>query len=554
MLELVFGVDHAGSLLLLGDNGVGKSSLVEALEFGLRGIVSGRPNAVEYTRCALTDQNPSVRVTFDDGSSVERYVAPSGGGVARVAVNGSAPGFGLSPFLIRRSDLERFWDPAPHTRDRLFTPYLAIIQSNQRLRHDLSEESSLRATIAELIGAPPETIAELSPDERGALLGRTGPVWDRLGVPRPGLGWPPQELRSLLRSYAAVASRLEGLSDDQRKMALSGEDLRAAEILEEVAAGVLSAFTRATSNRAIRDIELRVVLEPSPNINIFGRLPDGRRVWPPHVVSEANLDVLALFVFVGLVKSASERGQAKVLILDDVLQSVDAPLRVLIIDHLLEVLPDWQFVIVVHDRLWHEQLRSLFRRRNLPVECAEIIRWTHTTGPVLREGGGHLAVGLENALRDGTPQEICAAAGVLLERTCDALSRALRISVRRQETDQYTLGELWPGIRKATRRTTLHDRVEAVEMWLALRNIAGCHWNEWAAALSTSEAEQLGSAVADLVRHVRCDRCSHWIAWRGPTPASLRCVCGSVAVSEAGGEAAAGALMQGHGVSAGASG
>jgi DNA repair exonuclease SbcCD ATPase subunit len=58
----------ASSILLLGDNGAGKSSVADALEFCLRGKVSRRGNAgakIRYeSRNLLTGGNPSVQVTF----------------------------------------------------------------------------------------------------------------------------------------------------------------------------------------------------------------------------------------------------------------------------------------------------------------------------------------------------------------------------------------------------------------------------------------------------------------------------------------------------------
>jgi DNA repair exonuclease SbcCD ATPase subunit len=68
------------SVLLLGENGTGKSSVADALEFCLRGKVSRRGNAgakIRYeSRNLLVGGNPSVRVTFDDDRQFIRGVTP----------------------------------------------------------------------------------------------------------------------------------------------------------------------------------------------------------------------------------------------------------------------------------------------------------------------------------------------------------------------------------------------------------------------------------------------------------------------------------------------
>ena len=69
-LEISFTTANgsAASILLLGDNGTGKSSVADALEFCLRGKVSRRGNAGakirHESRNLLTGGNPSVQVTF----------------------------------------------------------------------------------------------------------------------------------------------------------------------------------------------------------------------------------------------------------------------------------------------------------------------------------------------------------------------------------------------------------------------------------------------------------------------------------------------------------
>jgi hypothetical protein len=54
---------------------------------------------------------------------------------------------------------------------------------------------------------------------------------------------------------------------------------------------------------------------------------NGRRCPPRKILSEANLDLLALLVFIAVAEESAARGQAQFLVLDDVLQSIDSTIQ-----------------------------------------------------------------------------------------------------------------------------------------------------------------------------------------------------------------------------------
>src|SRR5439155_6574919 len=119
--------------------------------------------------------------------------------------------------------------------------------------------------------------------------------------------------------------------------------------------------------------------------------------------------------------------------------------------------------------------------------------------------------GIEGAIQTGEVYQICSEAGLLLERLSNHLSHTLPISVTRRRDDRYTLGDLWPGVLKALRRTSSRDAAEGVERWMHLRNLLGAHFNEWANSLSRSEAEEFGVAVRNLTVALWCGSCGTWV-------------------------------------------
>jgi hypothetical protein len=242
-----------------------------------------------------------------------------------------------------------------------------------------------------------------------------------------------------------------------------------------------------------------------------------------------------MLVFLGVAREAAERGQAKVLVLDDVLQSVDAAIRLRTIDYILKTFSDWQFVITVHDRLWKEQLRSVMNRHAHRFVDAEISRWSFEQGPLIIQGVS-AANPLNRALANGNAQEICAAAGYALEELSELMSYRLPISVTRRKGDRYTLGDLWPGVLKSLRKSDLASLAEDVDRWVHLRNVYGAHFNEWAKSLSDQEAREFGKAVESLVQSLHCSTCEGWVEeLRLASGAShgWACRCGRKTVSRA---------------------
>lgn len=74
------------SMTLMGENGSGKSSVADAIEFGLRGVVSrrsvgGAKQRRELRNLVATASAPRVEIDFSDGTSIARGQARRGSSV-----------------------------------------------------------------------------------------------------------------------------------------------------------------------------------------------------------------------------------------------------------------------------------------------------------------------------------------------------------------------------------------------------------------------------------------------------------------------------------------
>ena len=113
------------SMILSGDNGVGKSSIVDAIEFVLQSRIGGMENlSDEYSPISMSQPiclNSYATIKFSDGSKITREITElQNGETKRECVyqdnkgnyhqfQGRHPDYASSPFTLRRSDILRFW-------------------------------------------------------------------------------------------------------------------------------------------------------------------------------------------------------------------------------------------------------------------------------------------------------------------------------------------------------------------------------------------------------------------------------------------------------------
>lgn len=245
----------------------------------------------------------------------------------------------------------------------------------------------------------------------------------------------------------------------------------------------------------------------------FGGRPDT----PPQAYfSDSHLDTLGLCVFLALAER--EAPEDKLLVLDDVLGSVDEPHVDRIIEMIYDVIAEFRHcVVTTHYGPWRHKYRWGWLK-NGQCQFIELARWS------LHKGISHNrsipeAERLRALLQDTSPdlQAICAKSGVILEAVLDFLTQLYECSVPRRAGSAYTLGDLLPAIdgklRKALRVEHRHEdatgtvtyRERLLESHLVelariaqVRNVAGCHFNALSFDLLDSDAIAFGTEVLAL--------------------------------------------------------
>ncbi|MDM3847067.1 MAG: hypothetical protein PT116_19060 [Aphanizomenon gracile PMC638.10] len=270
-------------------------------------------------------------------------------------------------------------------------------------------------------------------------------------------------------------------------------------------------FLAISNNQFVDHIELVCGDISNVSLSVFIHLKNGKICNPNEIFSEANLDLLALLIFLSFMKESVKHGQAKLLVLDDVFQSVDSTVRVEVVDYILKNFKDWQLIFTVHDLLWKNQLCDLFRRNGKSFIESDILRWTFDEGAIILNTSQDIDYYLLKAIETGDAINICSQSGLLLEEICHHLSYLLPVSVTRKKYDKYTLGDLWPGIFKVLKKSNIKELAEEVDKWLHLRNLVGAHYNEWARSVSQQEVKSFAESVLQLFWQVRCNKCFRWI-------------------------------------------
>ncbi len=551
------------SAIIAGDNGTGKSSVVDALEFALQSRVTGKAalggdglSTVSYAGGG----QPLVEVLLSDGSASTRRIEKDRTGEL-IATGYPHPSFSVAPFVLRRRDILRFWDtPAEHRqsaiadyfshrpvgygeeRDSLKRYERGTYDTERRRLEAKRERLKVAEELAGLLGIVSDAIPSEQADFEDFVMkvyGGKNPKDRELAERRDRIRFDPQ-VKGLIRKVREANRRLEflgvgapivGGAAPQRRRAQ-----RIAESMLRLSRTITDSFREvSTAGAHVQRIEVHPGRITPSSLEVVVQLQNGQDVDPRNLFSEANLDLLALLILLAVAKESAERGQAKLLVLDDVLQSVDATFRVRAAEYILAEFSDWQLIYTVHDRLWQEQLRMLLRRFGMSFVDREIVRWSFESGPTVLSASLGMEELLQEAMRRGDAYGTCAHAGLLLERTCNALSYNLPISVTRRLGDKYTLGDLWPGILKTLKKTSAAPVAADVDRWLHLRNLLGAHYNEWAQALSRNESWQFGEAVLKLLDSVRCGSCHRWVEVDalGRSGTSWSCRCSSTTISKA---------------------
>lgn len=248
-------------------------------------------------------------------------------------------------------------------------------------------------------------------------------------------------------------------------------------------------------------------------IESFGRPGEDPRAF----TSEGHLDTLGLCIFLAFVKKFNRN--CSLIILDDIVTTVDSAHRESICRLLFEEFKNKQFIITTHDGLWFKQVSSLIDAYGLAnkfMKCA-IYHWDENNGPSIKNYmpkweriPERIAAGDRTCAGNETRQYL----EWVLENICRSTDASLPINDR-----GYSVGELIRPARGRLKRLVADEtlRLEIRDTFKEIdKSIMGnllSHHNELSANASSNDVKRFFESVNKLHMLVSCPSCKRFLRY-----------------------------------------
>ena len=149
---------------------------------------------------------------------------------------------------------------------------------------------------------------------------------------------------------------------------------RLATLVGDLSEPLTQVLVQITGYKHVERLEV-VIGRTALALELIVHLDNGITARPEQLFSEGVQDLIAILFFMEIAAAAADRGQARVLILDDVIQSVDSSIRVRLLEFIAESFDDWQAPDHLPRQVWREQVRSVLRRAGHQFVEADIRSW-----------------------------------------------------------------------------------------------------------------------------------------------------------------------------------
>jgi recombinational DNA repair ATPase RecF len=276
----------------------------------------------------------------------------------------------------------------------------------------------------------------------------------------------------------------------------------------------------------------------------------GRGTHPPHALhSEGHQDSMGVCLYLALTERLT-KGLMDLIILDDVVMSVDVGHRRQVCRLLAEAFPDGQFLITTHDKTWANQLKT---EGVVPSHGSiEFYNWSVELGPQVSyqpDMWRRIHSDLERGDVGSAAQKLRRGLEEFLGHVCDALQALVTFKLN----GRWELGDFLPAgmsryrflLKKAKSAAQAWGQKEAFEKLQELDSTVGqiykrcgaeqwalnanVHYNNWA-NFSRNDFHPVVEAFQDLCGLFLCTQCGAMlhVACKGLESVSLRCNCGAV--------------------------
>lgn len=327
-----FPKDHPGvfdlgtdgcNLLAFGENGSGKSSLYRAL----RDLFSTSARDIMRHRNIFTDgPAPRVKVTLTDGSAFDWTAAAH----PTTQVTDIAR---RSSFLTHTALRELIYNPnGPDQPNNIFRIAVEELIDD----FDATLEGGVRRSVGELWGDVATALDARIPSPTG-------------GKPRRPQNYVNTLERACERFNDGMRQAVDRLEAEAKRLLRKLLDVLAVDPLDLVGL-TFPQLAYSEADRAVLNQTLIALVKVRTHSVVA----------PQSFLNEGRQTALALALYLAgrKVCAPPERKQLKLLVMDDLLISLDASHRRPVLDVILSEFVDWQIILLTHDRYWFQLARE----------------------------------------------------------------------------------------------------------------------------------------------------------------------------------------------------
>lgn len=283
------------------------------------------------------------------------------------------------------------------------------------------------------------------------------------------------------------------------------------DILGRIAKRVGELYEVVHPGEGLNKVSLELDPDKRASLDVLSQFPGASDSPPGAYLSESHLDTLGICIFLALAELESP--EETILVLDDVIASVDEPHVDRIIEMLYDVSQKFAHcILTTHYTPWKEKYKWGQLAKG---ECQflELGKWTWNEGII--SFGTRLRIDrLRELLSDALPEisEAVGSAGIILEALLDFITLQYNCAVPRRRI-KPTLADLLPSINKKLRgglRVEMYDKsallrtvhlgpiLDELGKLLPMRNIVGAHYNELAFQLPGKDGKKFAQLVLEL--------------------------------------------------------
>jgi DNA repair exonuclease SbcCD ATPase subunit len=272
-------------------------------------------------------------------------------------------------------------------------------------------------------------------------------------------------------------------------------------------------------NEPHKNIEIVVALgrraSTEMKIESFGRKGEDPRA----LTSEGHLDSLGLCIFLAFVKKFNV--DCSLIVLDDVVTTIDASHRENICKLLIEKFREKQLIITTHDGIWYEQLRASHQAHGVEGNFKNlvIIGWNVDTGPIVRPYKARWER-IQEKTAAGDKSGAGNEARQYLEWILETICEALQIPVPFKSSGRYEVRELlMPAkkrvdslIKENTFKAEISKTFQNLDSTMIMGNLLS-HNNILVENVSIEEVKGFCDSVRKLHNIFLCPECGHFVSY-----------------------------------------